>query len=137
LASFLYSEYLNKQKGATMDLIIQTFPMQEKTLYYVQCPVCKRDRILNSTSNVSNIVSKEAFRKLCGCICQTTSVIVTEPKPVKQKGKALTATVNGVEMTVKEIAEAYGLSQSTVRQRIHAGKSEDELIAPAKRSSKG
>ena len=120
-----------------MDLIIQTFPMQEKTLYYVQCPVCKRDRILNSTSNVSNIVSKEAFRKLCGCICQTTNAIVTELKPVKQKGKALTATVNGVEMTVKEIAEAYRLSQSTVRQRIHAGKSGDELIAPAKRSSKG
>lgn len=119
-----------------MDLIIQTFPMKEKTLYYVQCPVCKRDRILNSTANVSKIVSKDAFRKLCGCVCQTNNAIVTAQKPVKKKGKALTATVNGTEMTVKEIAETYGLSQSTVRQRIHAGKSGDELIAPAKRSNK-
>lgn len=120
-----------------MDLIIQTFPIEGKTLYYVQCPVCKRDRILNSTANVSNIVSKDAFRKLCGCICQTTSTIVTTQTSVKRKGKALTATVNGTEMTVKEIAEMYGLSQSTVRQRIHAGKSGDELIAPAKRNNKG
>ena len=31
-------------------------------------------------------------------------------------------------MTVKEIAEAYDISTSTVRQRINAGKSESEII---------
>ena len=36
-------------------------------------------------------------------------------------------------MTVKEIAEAYDISTSTVRQRINAGKSESEIIAPTKK----
>ncbi len=40
-----------------MDLIIQTFPLDGKTLYYVQCPVCKNNRILNSGANVSRIIS--------------------------------------------------------------------------------
>ncbi len=41
--------------------------------------------------------------------------------------------INGKEMTVKEIAEAYDISTSTVRQRINAGKTESEIIAPTKR----
>ena len=36
-------------------------------------------------------------------------------------------------MTVKEIAEAYDISTSTVRQRINAGKPESEIIAPTKK----
>jgi DNA invertase Pin-like site-specific DNA recombinase len=120
-------------KGVAMDIIIQTFPLQGKTLYYVQCPVCKKDRILNSTSNVSNTVSHEAFRKLCGCTCK-----IERPakKKAERKGKMLTAVINGKEMTVREIAEAYGLSTSTVRQRINAGKTEEEIIAPTKRNTK-
>lgn len=38
-------------------------------------------------------------------------------------------------MTVKEIAETYDISTSTVRQRINAGKPESEIIAPTKRSN--
>ena len=38
-------------------------------------------------------------------------------------------------MTVKEIAEAYDISTSTVRQRINAGKPESEIIAPTKKSN--
>lgn len=38
-------------------------------------------------------------------------------------------------MTVKEIAETYDISTSTVRQRINAGKPESEIIAPTKRKS--
>ncbi|MBO9131509.1 DUF3797 domain-containing protein [Bacillus sp. 165] len=116
-----------------MDIIIQTFPLPEKTLYYVQCPVCKQNRILNSTFNVSNIVSQEAFRKLCGCTCKHDESV--QKKPVR-KGKMMTAVINGKEMTVKEISEAYGLSTSTVRQRINVGKTEEEIIAPTKRNMK-
>lgn len=36
-------------------------------------------------------------------------------------------------MTVKEIAETYDISTSTVRQRINAGKPESEIIAPTKK----
>jgi hypothetical protein len=127
-------------KGAAMELLIQTFPLEGKTLYYVQCPTCKRDRILNSGANVSNIISEEAFRKLCGCICGVNDTNAQQEKPkkaaVKRSSKALTAVVEGKEMTVKEIADTYGLSQSTVRQRIHAGKTGEELIAPTKRNAK-
>ena len=128
-----------------MDLIIQTFPLDGKTLYYVQCPVCKNNRILNSGANVSRIISDDTFRKLCGCTCdvkQATSK-VEAPKQVKKTvkkaaapkrtGKVLTAVINGKEMTVKEIAEAYDISTSTVRQRINAGKPESEIIAPTKK----
>ena len=127
-----------------MDLIIQTFPLDGKTLYYVQCPVCKNNRILNSGANVSRIISDDTFRKLCGCTCdvkQATSK-VEAPKQVKsdckaaapkRTGKVLTAVINGKEMTVKEIAEAYDISTSTVRQRINAGKPESEIIAPTKK----
>ena len=38
-------------------------------------------------------------------------------------------------MTVKEIAEAYDISTSTVRQRINAGKPESEIIAQQRRSN--
>ncbi|EMA6345176.1 DUF3797 domain-containing protein [Bacillus cytotoxicus] len=120
-----------------MDLIIQTFPLDGKTLYYVQCPVCKNNRILNSGANVSCIISDETFRKLCGCTC---NVKKEAPKKATKKvatpkrtGKVLTAMINGKEMTVKEIAEAYDISTSTVRQRINAGKTESEIIAPTKR----
>ncbi|MBG9580534.1 cytoplasmic protein, partial [Bacillus thuringiensis] len=51
----------------------------------------------------------------------------------KRTGKVLTAVINGKEMTVKEIAEAYDISTSTVRQRINAGKPESEIIAPTKK----
>ncbi|QWU43049.1 DUF3797 domain-containing protein [Bacillus sp. NP247] len=129
-----------------MDLIIQTFPLDGKTLYYVQCPVCKNNRILNSGANVSRIISDDTFRKLCGCTCDVKQVVkkveVTKEaeKPAVQKevtpkrtGKLLTAVINGEEMTVKEIAETYDISTSTVRQRINAGKPESEIIAPTKK----
>lgn len=124
-----------------MDLIIQTFPLDGKTLYYVQCPVCKKNRILNSAANVSRTVSDVTFRKLCGCTCNVNQEVkkevapkVTEKKAVsKRSGKVLTAIINGKEMTVKEISETYGISTSTVRQRINAGKSESEIIAPTKK----
>ncbi|WP_028401885.1 DUF3797 domain-containing protein [Ectobacillus panaciterrae] len=124
-----------------MELLIQTFPLEGKTLYYVQCPACKRDRILNSGANVSNTISEETFRKLCGCICHagdTNAKKEEKPKKAaaKRSSKALTAVVDGKEMTVKEIADMYGLSQSTVRQRIHAGKTGEELIASTKRNAK-
>ncbi|MBG9583550.1 cytoplasmic protein [Bacillus thuringiensis] len=129
-----------------MDLIIQTFPLDGKTLYYVQCPVCKNNRILNSGANVSRIISDDTFRKLCGCTCDVkqTATKVEAPKKVKKEAvkketapkrtsKVLTAVINGKEMTVKEIAEVYDISTSTVRQRINAGKSESEIIAPTKK----
>ncbi|MCU5357727.1 MULTISPECIES: DUF3797 domain-containing protein [Bacillus cereus group] len=123
-----------------MDLIIQTFPLDGKTLYYVQCPVCKNNRILNSGANVSRIISDDTFRKLCGCTCDVKPATskVEAPKQVKKAapkrtGKVLTAVINGKEMTVKEIAEAYDISTSTVRQRINAGKPESEIIAPTKK----
>ncbi|MBE5109115.1 DUF3797 domain-containing protein [Bacillus thuringiensis] len=129
-----------------MDLIIQTFPLDGKTLYYVQCPVCKNNRILNSGANVSRIISDDTFRKLCGCTCDVkqTATKVEAPKKVekvavkkeaasKRTGKVLTAMINGKEMTVKEIAETYDISTSTVRQRINAGKPESEIIAPTKK----
>ncbi|HHL3302919.1 DUF3797 domain-containing protein [Bacillus cereus group sp. Bce001] len=123
-----------------MDLIIQTFPLDGKTLYYVQCPVCKNNRILNSGANVSRIISDDTFRKLCGCTCdvkQTATKVkkeaVKKEAAPKRTGKVLTAVINGKEMTVKEIAEAYDISTSTVRQRINAGKSESEIIAPTKK----
>ncbi|WP_142322079.1 DUF3797 domain-containing protein [Bacillus cereus] len=134
-----------------MDLIIQTFPLDGKTLYYVQCPVCKNNRILNSGANVSRIISDDTFRKLCGCTCDVkqTATKVEAPKKVKKEavkkeavkkeaapkrtGKVLTAVINGKEMTVKEIAETYDISTSTVRQRINAGKPESEIIAPTKK----
>lgn len=124
-----------------MDLIIQTFPLDGKTLYYVQCPVCKKNRILNSAANVSRTVSDATFRKLCGCTCNVNQEVkkevapkVAEKKAVsKRSGKVLTAIINGKEMTVKEISETYGISTSTVRQRINAGKSESEIIAPTKK----
>ena len=128
-----------------MDLIIQTFPLDGKTLYYVQCPVCKNNRILNSGANVSRIISDDTFRKLCGCTCDVKPATskVEAPKQVKsdckersdpkRTGKVLTAVINGKEMTVKEIAEAYDISTSTVRQRINAGKPESEIIAPTKK----
>ncbi|WP_270607805.1 DUF3797 domain-containing protein [Bacillus mobilis] len=123
-----------------MDLIIQTFPLDGKTLYYVQCPVCKNNRILNSGANVSRIISDDTFRKLCGCTCDVkqTATKVEAPKKVekaaaKRTGKVLTAVINGKEMTVKEIAETYDISTSTVRQRINAGKPESEIIAPTKK----
>ncbi|MCP8971359.1 DUF3797 domain-containing protein [Ectobacillus ponti] len=126
-----------------MDIIVQTFPMKEKTLYYVQCPVCKKDRILNSISNVSYTVSEDAFRKLCGCICKSTVQSKREAKPKVQaaekpaaKRKGITALIAGREMTVKEIADTYGISQATVRQRINAGKTEAEIIAPTKKTVK-
>ncbi|MEH7457498.1 cytoplasmic protein [Bacillus pseudomycoides] len=121
-----------------MDLIIQTFPLDGKTLYYVQCPVCKNNRILNSGANVSCIISDDTFRKLCGCTCNVKKA--EAPKKTAKKeaapkrtGKVLTAVINGKEMTVKEIAEAYDISTSTVRQRINAGKSESEIIASTKK----
>ncbi|PDY96239.1 hypothetical protein COD89_09560 [Bacillus thuringiensis] len=133
-------------KGVNMDLIIQTFPLDGKTLYYVQCPVCKNNRILNSGANVSRIISDDTFRKLCGCTCDVkqAETKVEAPKKVekpavkkeaapKRTGKVLTAVINGKEMTVKEIAEAYDISTSTVRQRINAGKPESEIIAPTKK----
>ncbi|PDY75126.1 hypothetical protein COA08_29470 [Bacillus cereus] len=133
-------------KGVNMDLIIQTFPLDGKTLYYVQCPVCKNNRILNSGANVSRIISDDTFRKLCGCTCDVKQVAskVEVPKKVeksavkkeaapKRTGKVLTAVINGKEMTVKEIAETYDISTSTVRQRINAGKPESEIIAPTKK----
>lgn len=126
-----------------MDLIIQTFPLDGKTLYYVQCPVCKKNRILNSAANVSRTVSDETFRKLCGCTCnvnqEVKKEVASKPKVEEKKaapkrsGKVLTAIINGKEMTVKEISEAYDISTSTVRQRINAGKSESEIIAPTKK----
>lgn len=123
-----------------MDLIIQTFPLDGKTLYYVQCPVCKNNRILNSGANVSRIISDDTFRKLCGCTCDVkqTATKVEAPKKVekaapKRTSKVLTAVINGKEMTVKEIAETYDISTSTVRQRINAGKPESEIIAPTKK----
>ena len=69
-------------KGVNMDLIIQTFPLDGKTLYYVQCPVCKNNRILNSGANVSRIISDDTFRKLCGCTCDVkqTATKVEAPK---------------------------------------------------------
>lgn len=128
-------------KGATMDIIIQTFPLDGKTLYYVQCPVCKKNKILNSAANVSRIVSDETFRKLSGCICDVKQEVkkVEAPKQNEKqaaaKRKVITAVINGTEMTVKEIAEAYDLSVSTVRQRINTGKSESEIIAPTKKKN--
>ncbi|KFN01814.1 DUF3797 domain-containing protein [Bacillus clarus] len=129
-----------------MDLIIQTFPLDGKTLYYVQCPVCKQNRILNSGANVSRIISDETFRKLCGCTCDVKQEAkkVEAPEKAEKKaekqevapkrtGKVLTAVINGKEMTVKEIADAYEISTSTVRQRINAGKPESEIIAPTKK----
>ncbi|KEK21798.1 DUF3797 domain-containing protein [Bacillus gaemokensis] len=128
-----------------MDLIIQTFPLDGKTLYYVQCPVCKKNRILNSAANVSRIISDETFRKLCGCTCNVNQEVKVEaPRKAEEKavkketapkrtGKVITAMINGKEMTVKEIAEAYDISTSTVRQRINAGKPESEIIAPTKK----
>ena len=93
-----------------MDLIIQTFPLDGKTLYYVQCPVCKNNRILNSGANVSRIISDDTFRKLCGCTCNVkqTATKVEAPKKVKKEavkkeaapkrtGKVLTAVINGKE----------------------------------------
>ncbi|WP_142335923.1 DUF3797 domain-containing protein [Bacillus cereus] len=115
-----------------MDLIIQTFPLDGKTLYYVQCPVCKNNRILNSGANVSRIISDDTFRKLCGCTCDVKQATSKVEAP-KRTGKVLTAVINGKEMTVKEIAEAYDISTSTVRQRINAGKPESEIIAPTKK----
>ncbi|EEM07411.1 hypothetical protein bmyco0002_170 [Bacillus pseudomycoides] len=129
-------------KGVNMDLIIQTFPLDGKTLYYVQCPVCKNNRILNSGANVSRIISDDTFRKLCGCTCNVKKELrkVEAPKQTTKKevapkrtGKVLTAIINGKEMTVKEIAETYDISTSTVRQRINAGKPESEIIAPTKK----
>ncbi|MEN1939337.1 DUF3797 domain-containing protein [Paenibacillus sp. 102] len=131
-----------------MDLIIQTFPLDGKTLYYVQCPVCKNNRILNSGANVSRIISDDTFRKLCGCTCNVKKeakkvevskkaekeAVKKETAP-KRTGKVLTAIINGKEMTVKEIAEVYDISTSTVRQRINAGKSESEIIAPTKKKN--
>ncbi|MDC2867834.1 MULTISPECIES: DUF3797 domain-containing protein [unclassified Bacillus (in: firmicutes)] len=124
-----------------MDIIIQTFPLDGKTLYYVQCPVCKKNKILNSAANVSRIVSDETFRKLCGCICDVKKEVkkVETPMQVEKKAdskrKVITAVIKGKEMTVKEIAEAYNISVSTVRQRISAGKSESEIIAPTKKKN--
>ncbi|HDX9579940.1 DUF3797 domain-containing protein [Bacillus cytotoxicus] len=124
-----------------MDIIIQTFPLDGKTLYYVQCPVCKENKILNSAANVSRIVSDETFRKLCGCICDVKQEVkkVETPKQVEKKAdskrKVITAVINGKEMTVKEIAETYSISVSTVRQRINAGKSESEIIASTKKKN--
>lgn len=124
-----------------MDIIIQTFPLDGKTLYYVQCPVCKKNKILNSAANVSRIVSDETFRKLCGCICDVKKEVkkVEAPKQVEKKvdskRKVITAVINGKEMTVKEIAEAYNISVSTVRQRINAGKTESEIITPTKKKN--
>ncbi|MFX3622531.1 MAG: DUF3797 domain-containing protein [Ectobacillus sp.] len=123
-----------------MDILVQAFPLEGKTLYYVQCQGCKRNRILNSASNVSNIVSKEAFRKLCGCVCDIKNTAAKKEKAKntekKRNGKSLTVIVDGKELTVKEIADTYGLSPSTVRQRIRAGKTGNELIAPTKRAVK-
>lgn len=112
-----------------MDLLIQTIPLEGKTIYYVQCPTCKKDRILNSISNVSNIVSEETYRHLCGCRCQTKKA------QVSHRAK-LTAVLDGKEMTVKEIASLYQLSPSTIRKRIHAGKTGKDLVAPTKHSAK-
>ena len=68
-------------KGVNMDLIIQTFPLDGKTLYYVQCPVCKNNRILNSGANVSRIISDDTFRKLgCTCDVKQTATKVEAPK---------------------------------------------------------
>jgi DNA-directed RNA polymerase specialized sigma subunit len=132
-------------KGDVMSLVIQTFPLQGKTLYYVQCQTCKKDKILNSVSNISNMVSYDAYRRLCGCTCTDTvdkTVIVKEKaepkKEVAKKAepkqrKTATVMIKGQEMTIKEIADAYGISQSTVRQRVSAGKSEEEIIAPTKK----
>lgn len=124
-----------------MDIIIQTFPLDGKTLYYVQCPVCKENKILNSAANVSRIVSDEAFRKLCGCICDVkkevkkVETLEQVEKQADSKRKVITAVINGKEMTVKEIAETYSISVSTVRQRINAGKSESEIVAPTKKKN--
>ncbi|GGE85855.1 DUF3797 domain-containing protein [Priestia taiwanensis] len=131
-----------------MSLVIQTFPLQDKTLYYVQCQTCKKDKILNSVSNISNMVSYDAYRRLCGCTCTNTTdktVIVKEQAAPKKKEsakkaepkqrKTVTVMIKGQEMTIKEIAEAYGISQSTVRQRVNAGKSEEEIIAPTKKKA--
>jgi DNA-directed RNA polymerase specialized sigma subunit len=128
-------------KGDVMSLVIQTFPLQDKTLYYVQCQTCKKDKILNSVSNISNMVSYDAYRRLCGCTCTNTTdkTVVVKEKPATPKKtaskqrKTVTVMIKGQEMTIKEIADAYGISQSTVRQRINAGKSEEEIIAPTKK----
>jgi cobalamin biosynthesis protein CbiG len=136
-------------KGVNMDLIIPTFPLDGKTLYYVQCPVCKNNRILNSGANVSRTISDDTFRKLCGCTCdvkqakqavkevavqnKVEKTAVEKETAPKRTGKVLTAVINGKEMTVKEIAETYDISTSTVRQRINAGKPESEIIAPTKK----
>ena len=131
-------------KGVNIDLIIQTFPLDGKTLYYVQCPVCKNNRILNSGANVSRILSDDTFRKLCRCTCDVKQVAkkVEVPKEAekpavkevtpKRTGKLLTAVINRKELTVKEIADTYDISTITVRQRIYAGKPESEIIAPTK-----
>jgi transposase len=83
------------------------------------------------------MVSKEALQKFCGCICKhkLDSLEVEKPK-LKQGRKSLSAIINGKEMTVKEIADAYGLSSSTIRQRIHTGKTGFDLIAPTTRNNK-
>ncbi|WP_144524563.1 DUF3797 domain-containing protein, partial [Bacillus thuringiensis] len=52
-----------------MDVIIERFGLDGKSLYYVECGVCKKNRILKSGANVSGIISDDRFGKLCGCSC--------------------------------------------------------------------
>lgn len=117
-----------------MSLMVKTMPLKGKTFYYIQCSICKKDRMINVVSAAPNVISYEKYKNLCGCTCNHIGkkIVVTENVDKPAKRKVMTAMIQGKEMTVKEIADTFNLSQSTVRNRIRSGKTGEEIIASTK-----
>ncbi len=119
-----------------MSLTVKTMPLQGKTFCYIQCTNCKKDRMLQVVTAAPNVISYEKYKRLIGCTCNHVEkkVVVQEKVANPTKRKAMTAMIQGKEMTVKELADTFNLSQSTVRNRIRAGKTEKEIIASTKKA---
>lgn len=45
--------------------------------------------------------------------------------------------VRGTVMTIRQISKAFGISEATIRARVKAGKTNDELIETAERGGSG
>lgn len=117
-----------------MSIVVKTIPLEKQTFFYIQCSSCGRDRMINILSAAPNTINNEKYKKLCGCVCEEEVKEVKEEVSTQStKRKTVTAIIQGKEMTVKEIAEAFDLNPSTIRNRIRAGKSEEEIIASTKK----
>jgi len=56
----------------------------------------------------------------------------TDSEQNNNRRNNLTATIGGEVLTAAQIAQRYGLTHRTVSYRIHAGKTEAEIIAPVR-----